>query len=109
MPTNNSWYVLPCLLSSGFTLNFWFYDYHYIITAYILPYYSVLFHHSPALIILYHACSLLDITYYLSACSYMCVLMTRFLMHALGLGFIDTRVFILACHLAFATPLVGEF
>jgi len=30
-------------------------------------------------------------------------------MHALELGFIDTSVFIPARHLAFATPLVGEF
>ena len=69
----------------------------------------VLFHQSHVLIISYHACFLLDITYYLFACSYMYMLMTRFLMHALGLGFIDTRVFILARHLAFATPLVEEF
>ena len=65
-------YALPCLLASDFTSNFWFYDYHYIITAYILPYHSVLFHQSPALIILYHACSLLDITYYLYLLLYAC-------------------------------------
>jgi len=36
-----------------------------------------------ALIILYHTCSLLDITYYLSACSCMPVLTIRFSIHAL--------------------------
>ena len=41
----------------------------------------VLFHQSPALIIVHHACSLLDITYYLFTCSCISVLMTRFSMH----------------------------
>jgi len=41
----------------------------------------VLFHWSPALIILYHAYARLDVAYYLSACSCMPVLMTRFSMH----------------------------
>jgi len=41
----------------------------------------VLFHQSPALIIVHHACSLLDITYYFFACSSMPVLMTQFSMH----------------------------
>ena len=74
MPTNNSLYVFPCLLSSGFTSNFWFYDYHYIIVSYIMPYHLCSFHQSLALIILYHAYSLLDIAYYLSTYSYMLVL-----------------------------------
>jgi len=30
-------------------------------------------------------------------------------MHALGLEFIDTRVFVSARHLVFTTPLIGEF
>jgi len=40
-------------------------------------------HWSPVLIILYHTCSLLDITYYLYAYSCMPVLMTRFSIHTL--------------------------
>ena len=43
----------------------------------------VLFHQSPILIMLYHICSLLDIAYYLSACSCMPMLTTRFSIHAL--------------------------
>ena len=43
----------------------------------------VLFYQSPVLIMLYHACSLLDIAYYLSVCSCMLVLTTWFLIHAL--------------------------
>ena len=37
------------------------------------------------------------------------MLMTQFSMHALELEFIDTRVLVPARHLAFTTPLVGEF
>jgi len=40
-------------------------------------------HWSPILIILCYACSLLDITYYLSACSCMPMLTTRFSIHTL--------------------------
>jgi len=42
----------------------------------------ILFHQSLVRIILYHACSLLDIIYYLSTFFYMYVLMTRFSIHA---------------------------
>jgi len=37
------------------------------------------------------------------------MLTTRFLMYALRLEFIDTRVPNYARHLAFTTPLIGEF
>jgi len=40
-------------------------------------------HWSPTLILLYHVCSLLDITYYLSAYSCMLVLTTQFSVYAL--------------------------
>jgi len=105
--------VLPYLLSSGFILDFWFYFSYFILLYYIcihpglpLVYYP---QWSPALIILYHACSLLDITYCLSTCSCMLVLTPWFSLHAFQLGFIDTRVPDYARHLAFITPLVGEF
>ena len=42
----------------------------------------VLFHQSPARIIVHHACSLLYITYYLFACSCVPMLTTGFSMHA---------------------------
>jgi len=48
-------------------------------------------------------------TCYLFTCSCMLMLMTRFSIHALWLGFINTRVIIYARHLVFTAPLVGEF
>jgi len=48
-------------------------------------------------------------TCYLLTCSCMPMFTTRFSMHDLVLRFIDTRVLIPACHLAFTIPLVGEF
>ena len=79
----------------------------YMLTSCLIT--CILFHQSPALVILYHTCSLLDITCYLSACSCIHVLKTWFLVHAFWLGFIDTRVHIYARHLSFITPLVEEF
>jgi len=105
--------VLSHLLSLGFISNFWFYFYYYFLLYYIcihpdlpLMYYP---HWSPALIILYHACSLLDITCCLSVCSCTPVLMIRFSLYAFRFGFIDTRVPDYACHLAFITPFFREF
>jgi len=74
-------YILPCLLPSGFTSDFRFYDYYYIIVTYILLYrlYSIPPVSCPYL--LHHEYSLLDITCYISTCSYMLVLTSRFLMH----------------------------
>jgi len=100
---------LPSLLSSGFTSNFWFYDYYYIIGAYILPYH--LYTISPI------SCSCLIIpcvfpTWYhllfLYLLLYACAHDTIFNAW-LWLRFIDTRVLIFARHLAFASPLLGEF
>jgi len=48
-------------------------------------------------------------TCYLLTCSCMPMRMTRFLIHAPWLGYIDTRVLVPARHLAFTTPLAGEF
>ena len=48
-------------------------------------------------------------TCYLISCFCMSVLTTWFSVHAVWLGFIDTRVVIYARHLAFILPLVGEF
>ena len=70
---------------------------------------GVLFLWSPVLIILYHACSLLDIIYHLSTCFCMHVLTVRFSIYVPWLRFIDTRVLIPARHFSFITPLVGEF
>jgi len=51
------------------------------------------------------------LSYYLMPHSYSCVIVltTRFSMHTLLFRFTDTRVLILTHHLAFTTPLVGEF
>ena len=73
----------------------------YLFTSCLIT--CVLFYQFSALIILYHAYYLFDITYYLSACSCMPVFTT------LWLRFIDTRVIIPARHLALTTPLVGKF
>jgi len=51
---------------------------------------------------IYFTCCLLT-------CSYMLMLTTQISIHALWLGFIDTRVLIYARHLAFTTLLIGEF
>ena len=101
-------YALPSLLSSCFTLDSRFYD-CYIRVAYIL---------------LYHLCSILPVF-----CSYLIMpwvfpawyqlLYIYLLLHACAhntifnscswFGFIDTCVLIYARHLAFASPLAGEF
>ena len=53
------------------------YMFTFWLTTCVLPYYYLV------LIILYYACFLFDITYYLFACSCMPVLMTRLSIHAL--------------------------
>ena len=86
--------IFPYFLSSGLISEFWFYYYYYFICIHpglSLVYYS---HWSPVLIILYHACSLLDITYYLSACSYMPVLTIWF---SIMLFFIQIYRYTCAC------------
>ena len=69
----------------------------------------VLFHQSPALIVLYHACSLLVITY-ISLPALVCLYSQHGFQYMLfWFGYIDTRVLILARHLAYTIPLTGEF
>jgi len=100
--------VSPQLLSSSFTSDFRFYDYHTI----------------PVHILLYHLWSIPPVSCYYHLISYMFPpwyqLMSLYLiLHAgthdtvfnayLWLGFIDTHVLISARHLAFASPLAGEF
>ena len=68
---------------------------------------GVLFLWSPILIILYYACSLLDITYYLATCSCIHVLMTRFSIYAYD-RFIDTHVLTYAHHLTYVTHSLGS-
>ena len=70
---------------------------------------SILFHWSPVLIILYHVYSLLDITYYLSVCSCLPVLTIWFSIHAPSIWIYRYTMLIPARHLAFTTPLLGEF
>ena len=102
-------YIFLCLLPSGFTSDFRFYDYYYIIAAYI---------------ILYHLCFIAPVSYsylintmcipylislaiYLTAsvclCSqhdFQCMFMSQIYRYTCA---------IFACHLAFTIPLVGEF
>jgi len=102
-------FASPSLLPSGFTLDFRFYDRHYILAAYIFFTTSVLFHHYLALILSYHEYSLLDIACYISTYFlYACAHDTDF-DACLWFKFIDTRVLIFTRHLAFASPLTGEF
>jgi len=109
MPTLYPLYILPCLLPSGFTSDFWFYDYYFIVAAYILLYHlcSIPPVSCPYLIIpwvfpvWYH---LLYIYLLLYACAHDMVFNT-----CLGFEFINTHVLISARHLAFVSPLVGEF
>jgi len=68
-------YALLSMLSSGFTLNFWFMT---TITLTSCLTTCDLFHQPPALILLYHEYPLIDIVCYLPTCSCMLVLMTRF-------------------------------
>ena len=81
------WYCRVCFHQVLFQIS----GFMIIIIIIILYMYSswlttcVLFHQSLVLIILYHACSLFDITYYLSTCSSMPVLTTRFSMHVYDL------------------------
>ena len=82
----------------GFYIGFPVYDPCYIITAYILLYHSFLFHQSPALDLLYHEYSLLDITCFISTCSCMLVLTIRFSMHVY-----DSGLLILMCLSMLAT------
>jgi len=109
MPTNSSLYVLPSLLSSCFTSNFWFYDYYSIIAARIPP---------------YHLCSIPLVSYsyliipcvfppwyhllYFYVLLFACAHSTIF-NACLWFEFIDTCVLIFARHLTFASSLVGEF
>ena len=85
MSTNNSLYVLLCLLLLGFTLDFWFYD-CYIIAAYFLPYHLCSIPPVSCFCFIIHAYSLLDITCYISTCSCMLVLTSRFSMHVYNLN-----------------------
>ena len=101
-------YALSCLLASGFTSDFRFYDY-YIIVVYIL---------------LYHLCSIPPVSYsylilpwvfpawyhllYIYLLFYACAHDTIF-KACLWFGFIDTCVFIYARHLALTLSLAGEF
>jgi len=101
-------YALPCLLVSDFTSNFRFYDY-YTIPVHILSFhlYSIPPVSCSYLIILwvfpawYH---LLYIYLLLLACAHDTIFNA-----CLWFGFIDTHVLINARHLAFASPLFGEF
>ena len=73
--------VSPQLLSSDFTSDFWFMSItilHLLTSCFTT---RVLFHQSPAVIILYYTCSRLDIDYCLFTCSCIPVLTTRFLTH----------------------------
>ena len=105
----NSLYALPSMLPSDFYIRFLVYDHYYVITAYIL---------------LYHLCYIPPVS-----CSYLIIpwvfpawyqlLYIYLLLHAyahdtifnayLWFRFIYTRVLIYARHLAFASPLFGEF
>jgi len=107
MPTMYPLYVLPSMLSSGFTSDFQF----IIITILYL-------------ILFYHLCSIPPVS-----CSYLIIpwvfpawyhlLYIYLLLYAcphytvfnayLWFGFIDTRVLIFARHLALASPLAREF
>jgi len=77
----NPLYALPKMLSSDFTSDFRFMiiTILYLLTSCFTT--CILFHQSPALILLYHEYSLLDITCYISTCFCMLVLTTRFSMH----------------------------
>jgi len=101
--------VVAVLAFIGFYIRFLVYDHYYIITAYIL---------------LYHLCSISQVS-----CSYLIIpwvfsawyrlLSLYLLMYAyahdtifnacLWFEFIDTRVLFYACHLSFASWLIGEF
>ena len=70
----------------------------------MLPYLHYL---SPRYLLLYHACSRLDIDYCLSTCSCMHVLTTRFSMHVYDPDLSNMCAY-LARHLALASPLAGE-
>ena len=96
------------LLSSDFTSDFWFMSITmlYLLTSYFTT--CVLFLQSPALIILYHTCSQLDIEL-LSLLGPACWYSRHGFNAYLWLGFIDTHVLISTRHLAFASPLAGEF
>jgi len=102
-------YALPCLLLSGFTLNFRFYDHYYIIAAYILPY-SLYF--IPPVSCPYPIKTWVIPTWYhllyiyllLCACAHDTIFNA-----CLWFRFIDARIFIYARHLALASPLAGEF
>ena len=100
-------YILPCFLLSGFTSDFQFIIVILqLLTSYLTT--CVLFHQSPALILLFHVYSLLDITCYLYLFLYACTHDVIF-NACLLFGFIDTRVLIYARHLAFASLLTEEF
>jgi len=101
-------YTLSCLLPSGFTSDFQFYDY-YIRAAYIL-----LYHLCPTPPVF---CSYLIISWiftawyhllYIYLLLFSCVDDTVF-NACLWFRFIDIRVLIYARHFAFTSPLAGEF
>jgi len=99
------------LLSSGFTLDLWFYDYYYYNILYVhilsycwcsIPLVSCSYHIIPCMFpTWYH---LLYLYLLLYACAHDTIFNTL-----LWLEFIDTHVLNPARHLAFVTPLVGEF
>jgi len=101
-------YALPCLLVSAFTSDFRFYDY-YTIPVHILPFH--LYFIPPVF------CSYLIIPRVFPTWYHL--LYIYLLLHAyahdtvfnacLWFRFIDTHVLITARHLAFASPLAGEF
>jgi len=101
--------VLPCLLSSCFTLDFWFYYYYYIISMYILSYHlycippvSCSYHIIPCMFPAWYQLLSLYLLQY--ACAHDTVFNT-----CLWFRFIDTRVLVPAHYLAFTTPLIVEF
>jgi len=110
MPTMYPLYALPSMLSSDFTSDFQFMiiTILYLLTSCFTT--CNLFHQSPTLVLSYHKYFLLDITCYISTFFCMLVLMTQFSMHDYDSDLpYDTRVLIYARHLAFASPLAGEF
>ena len=78
----------------------------YLFISYLIT--CVLFYQSPALIILYHACSLLDVIYYLSTYSCMPVFTTWFSIHVLLIRIYGYTRAYPCTSLAVTIPLVGE-
>jgi len=100
--------VLPHLLSFNFTSDsgFMIITILYLLTSCFTT--CVLFYQSPALILSYHECSLLNITCYISIFSCMLVLTTRFQYMFMNQIYRYTCTY-LSTPFGIASPLAGEF